>query len=74
MGDRKLFASMSPEAAKFYHRIFNRVILNTHAVRTGLFDTMFCDTEDPRLIGRWEAALPGILEAIDKRSRDTDGL
>lgn len=71
---QRLFTLMSPEGAKFYHRIFNRVILNIHAVRTGLFDTMFHQSEDPRLIARWEQALPSILEAIEKRSRDLDGL
>jgi hypothetical protein len=60
---------MSPESAKFYHRVFNRANMNIYAVRTGLFDTLFCDTEDPRVFGRWEQALPKIVEIIDLRAK-----
>jgi hypothetical protein len=42
---------MSLDAAKFYHRVFNRVLLNIHAVRIGLFDTLFCETDDPKVVG-----------------------
>lgn len=60
---------MSPAAKQFYHRIFNTVVLNAHAVRTGLFDTLLCETEDPRIIGRWRAAVPGVIDAIQKRNQ-----
>ena len=66
MPDR-LFTNMTPAARQFYHRVFNRVLLNLHAVRTGLFDTLFCETEDPRVMGRWTTELPRIVEQIRVR-------
>lgn len=61
---------MSPAAALFYHRIFNRVLLNIYAVKNGLFPTLFCETEDPKIALRWSAALPTIVETMHKRAQD----
>lgn len=60
----KLFTSMSPEAAKFYYRIFNRVQLNLYAVKAGLFPTLFCETDDPRVMVQWSESLPRIVETL----------
>jgi hypothetical protein len=68
--NERLFKSMSPEAAKFYHRVFNRILLNIHAVKIGLFPTLFCETDDPRVALRWSAALPTIVETMHKRAQD----
>jgi hypothetical protein len=65
---------MSPEAARFYHRVFNRVLLNIHAVRTGLFPTLFCETDDPRIGLMWTEALPKIVETMHQRSQDLGDL
>lgn len=67
MNDRILFSTMSPEAKVFYHRLFNRVLLNAYAVKHGLFDTLFCQTEDPRVGIRWSEALPKIINAIHEK-------
>lgn len=63
----KLFSSMSPEAAKFYHKIFNRTLLNIYAVRYGLFDILFCETEDPMIMVRWDKELPNIINFIEHK-------
>lgn len=55
-----IFKSMSPEAARFYQKVFNRVLLNMYAVQRGMFDTLLCDTDDPEVIARWSKALPSI--------------
>jgi len=67
MESRKLFESMSPEAKRFYSRVINTAVLNLHAVRTGLFDTLLCETDDPRVSIRWKEALPNIIESMEAR-------
>ena len=64
---RKLFETMSPAARSFYSRVFNRAIINAWAVKHGYFDTLLCETEDPTIILRWQAALPAITAEIMKR-------
>ena len=71
MHDR-LFTNMTPAARTFYHRVFNRALLNLHAVKTGLFDTLFCETDDPAVMRRWNEQLPYIVTQI--RIRNSKGL
>lgn len=67
MEHKKMFESMSPEGKRFYSRVFNTAVLNLHAVRTGLFDTLLCETEDPRVTIRWKKELPRIIEIMQIR-------
>ena len=61
---QKMFSSMSPEAAKFYHKVFNRVLLNMHAVKYGYFDTLFCEAKDDKVFVQWTKALPQIVNQM----------
>lgn len=65
----RLFTSMSPEARRFYHVLFNNVTLNLYAVRTGLFDTILCQTDDPAVYRRWMQAMPNVIKLIQIRGR-----
>jgi len=65
----KIFKSMDPASRRFYSRVFNTAILNLHAVRTGLYDILLCETEDPRAMIRWRAAVPQIIQAIQERGQ-----
>ena len=75
----KMFTTMSPECARFYHKIFNRVLLNMHAVKHGYFDTLFCETTDEKVAHAWTKALPRIVEqmhvntlkSLDKLKKNT---
>ena len=67
MERKKIFESMSPEARKFYSRVINTAVLNLHAVRTGLFDILLCETNDPRVARRWRESLPNIIESMEAR-------
>lgn len=69
MSSKRLFTHMTLESRRFYSPIFNRLLLNIHAVQTGTFDTLFCETEDPRITLRWEAALPHVVNAIHEMYR-----
>lgn len=62
----QIFTSMSPEAARFYQRLFNRVLLNMYAVQHGLFDTLLCDTKDEAVLRRWSKALPDVAMQIQE--------
>jgi hypothetical protein len=66
MEHRKMFESMTPEARKFYMRVINTAVLNLHAVRAGLFDTLLCETDDPRVSLRWKTSLPNIIETMEE--------
>ena len=55
---------MDDQARLFYSRIFNTAMLNLHAVRRGYFDTLICETEDPRVMLRWKEAVPQIVHMI----------
>ena len=61
MTGRKLFESMGPEAKRFYSKVFNTVILNDYAVKRGWFDARFCESDDPKLMTRWQEAVPQII-------------
>lgn len=56
-----------PQFMMFYAGIINRSMLNLHAVRAGLFDTVLCETDDPTVMSRWIAAVPQIVEAVVHR-------
>lgn len=58
------FSNMTPESRRFYARIFNRAILNIHAVRKGYFDVLICDSNEDDIMARWEEAVPQIMEMI----------
>lgn len=64
---RRVFESMTPEAKRFYSRVFNTVLLNSFAVRIGLFDTLLCETDDPRIMSRWQEELPAIVKELKIR-------
>ena len=64
----KLFESMDEDSRRFYSRIFNTSMLNIHAVRRGYFDTLLCETDDPRIMLRWHEAVPQIIELIKKEN------
>jgi hypothetical protein len=64
MNNRKLFESMDDKSKAFYSRLFNTCLLNIHAVRRGYFDTLICETEDPKTMLRWKAAVPQIVHMI----------
>lgn len=69
MEHKKLFEGMTPEARKFYMRVINTAVLNMHAVRTGLFDTLLCETDDPRVSIRWKETLPHIIDSMIARKQ-----
>lgn len=69
----RLFSLMTPAAASFYHKILNRVLLNLHAVKHGLFDTRFCETDDPRVFTRWTEAVPKIIQTMYDKKQGTQG-
>lgn len=61
---RKIFEDMDPDARMFYQRVFNTAMLNLHAVRRGYFDTLICETDDPRVLSRWREAVPQIVRMV----------
>jgi hypothetical protein len=69
MKNEKVFSTMSPECARFYHRLFNEVLVNLYAVKDGLFDTFICDIEDPQIMNRWRNEAPMIIEVMIMRSK-----
>lgn len=72
MENKKLFEGMTPDARRFYMRVINTAVLNLHAVGHGFFDTLLCETDDPRVARRWKEALPSIIEVmIERKQRDT---
>lgn len=61
---KKLFENMDEKSKVFYSRIFNTAMLNIHAVNHGYFDILLCETDDPRIMGRWKEAVPQIVHLI----------
>lgn len=55
---------MDDATKRFYIRIINNAIINAYAVRHGFFDELLCETTDPEVTTRWEAALPQVMELI----------
>lgn len=70
---QRMFRTMPPDVARFYHTIVNRALLNILAVKLGIFDTIFCQTVDPTVYSRWEQKLPGILTEIELRQGPASG-
>jgi hypothetical protein len=70
MSDRKMFADMDIETQRFYSKIINTALFNMYAVEHRLFNSLFCESDDPMIMLRWQEAEPLILEAIRRRSED----
>ncbi|MBF8178694.1 MAG: hypothetical protein K2Y13_12340 [Burkholderiaceae bacterium] len=68
MSDRKMFADMDIETQRFYSRIINTALFNIYAVDHHLFGSLFCESDDPMIMLRWQEAEPLILEEIRRRS------
>lgn len=64
MSTERVFSTMPPECAKFYHRVFNEVLLNLHAVRHGYFDVLLCETDSAQVVHRWKQDAPRIVELM----------
>jgi hypothetical protein len=61
---------MDERSGHFYRAVFNKVLLNLHAVRMGYFDTLLCETDDPRVMRRWEETVPRIAEIMRQQASD----
>jgi hypothetical protein len=61
---RKLYDDMDEASSRFYSKIFNTAVLNTHAVKRGYFDILLCETDDPKVMQRWRDAVPQVIELI----------
>lgn len=66
----KPFSCMDQKSAHFYRQVFMKAMLNLHAVRMGYFDTLLCETEDPRVSSRWDETLPKITSIMRQRAAD----
>jgi hypothetical protein len=64
------FEEWDRDTQYFYNRIIANVMLNCHAVRMGYFDTLLCETDDPRVSARWDAALPKLASVMRQRAKD----
>lgn len=53
----------------FYRRLLTSVMMNAHAVRMGHFDTLLCETDDPRVARRWQETLPKIGALMREANR-----
>jgi hypothetical protein len=74
MTRRALFQTMSPEARRFYSKVFNNALLNIYAVNHGWFDTLLCETTDPRIFSIWNESLQGMmLRWRIQNSKDDNG-
>lgn len=61
MSVNRMFQSMSPEARRFYSKVINNALLNIYAVDHGWFDTLLCETTDPRIFSIWNESLQGMM-------------
>jgi hypothetical protein len=50
-----------------YKPMLENIMLNLRAVQLGMFDTLFCETEDPKFVQRWKAVRPQIIEKFHER-------
>ncbi|MFC7287309.1 hypothetical protein ACFQPC_04585 [Herminiimonas glaciei] len=73
MSDRKMFADMDMETQRFYSKIINTALFNMYAVDNHLFSALFCESDDPMIMQRWQEAEPLIMEAIRRRSETDPG-
>ncbi len=51
-------------AQQFVERVFSTAVLNLQAVEQGLFTELLCESSDPDILQRWEAATPQIAAAL----------
>ena len=68
MQHKKMFAGMDLQARRFYSRILNTALFNIYAVRNSLFTELLCESSDPAILDKWEAAEGRVVEAIKIRS------
>ena len=64
------FNGFDNKTATFYRRLIAGVMLNAHAVRMGYFDTLLCETDDPRVARRWHETLPKLAAIMRQRAAD----
>lgn len=68
MTDRKMFSDADVETRRFYSRIINTAMFNLYAVEQNLFDELFCESDDPMIMERWNEAEPLILNVLQHRA------
>ncbi len=66
------FEKADAETQRFYSRVFWTVLVNLNAVQMGLYDTLLCETDDPRFAQKWKEDLPKMVAAMKKRKRELD--
>lgn len=66
----QLFRYMDDRSRRFYARIFNTAVMNLYAVRNGMYPTLMCETDDPRFMLHWRAAVPGIIARMEARRQN----
>jgi len=64
---------MDMETQRFYSKIINTALFNMYAVDNHLFSALFCESDDPMIMQRWQEAEPLIMEAIRRRSETDPG-
>lgn len=64
------FQGMDEHSSHFYKCVFGRAMMNWHAVKMGYFDTLLCETDDPRVALRWEEMVPKIALIMRQRAAD----
>lgn len=73
MTARKMFADVDIETRRFYSKIINTAMFNLYAVEQNLFDALFCESDDPMIMERWNEAEPLILNVIQNRAGSDAG-
>jgi len=73
MTDRKMFPEMDAETRRFYAKIISTAMCNIYAVEHDLFDSLFCESDDPAVMDRWLAVEPMVMHAIQNRTDTTPG-
>ena len=66
----KPFSGMDEKSSYFYKCVFGKAMMNLHAVRMGYFDTLLCETDDPRVSRRWEETMPKIAAIMRQRAKE----
>jgi hypothetical protein len=70
------FIGFDDATAAFYRKVIANVMMNAHAVRMGYFDTLLCETDDPKVARRWRETVPQIAKIMrenNQRKLDEDG-
>jgi hypothetical protein len=71
MTDRKMFPDMDADTRRFYAKIISTAMCNIYAVEHDLFDTLFCESDDPTIMDRWLEIEPAVMNAIQNRTDTT---